>query len=568
MESFPLYLFSNSVNQPRNTLSSFNNILPETLILDNNWKVALEEIGFNSIQSIERNRTIPGFLILSIEDISNAEKLNELQEAGLKIYKRSTTTQGIELVKNHAFFPIYLSDDISTFNIVHQFKIALSQLFLTFGGNNIPRMPFDVKIEDEKIKFFHDRAEPPSFGVVVFIRSDISEEFHIPHIPNRGLNHYGTDYNCLGIFNRPDKWELSATEVYTSSNAKYVQVESNIIKSNAINNSYEKILRSFNVFKNQIHNEQKYFSHTFDNLKFHPLEHNEIKEIHIRLLDKYNKQLKLSAGRPTYIKLKFQKMLDKTFHVRLTSDPNKFYPNNEPYKFTVKLPGNLILDEKWRVGLYSFSSPVESFFSDQKMIIKVKVFKKGTNYDEINYELDKFLDLEEIVRQIHLFFIKNRIGSFVNLNKKININLKSACSVTIPYPLNQYLGLCTDLNSKEDLTVGAESYEETWSMSYIGKHFLDEVKNIWSLLNFGVYINIIEPVIINEKYGNLLKIVTVNESDFERKKIYKEFENISFESLQEKYVSQISVEIRSLSGNFIYFNKNEPVVLDLIFQKF
>ena len=326
--SFPdhIYLLSNGSTNifTDNSLTSFSNKLPSIFETNKNENivVSVESIGFSTNF---RNIHIP-----------NGEKTPSI----LVIYDG----QGNEFFMGNQWYTLRnLKSFIHEFNRQSHVKIEF--------------------VNDNQLIFKKTEDKP----VIVMLHETFVKTFNIPFKGVNGVNSESPTESSttskLGEFYYT--FILNSVEIErvggifslkSKSIPKIVKVQSSIIDSQILNDQHEKDLLCFCPnFKSN----NPFFFKEFEQPQKVKISNTILKEIDIKLVDEKNNKIQLLSGIPTIVKLKFEKMptQDKTFNVRLTSQPTKLHPNNTKNSFKIKLPDTLHFSKKWRVALTSVTHP-------------------------------------------------------------------------------------------------------------------------------------------------------------------------------------------------------------------
>ena len=253
--------------------------------------------------------------------------------------------------------------------------------------------------------------------------------------------------------------------------------------------------------------------------------------------------------------------MNKDFYITLASNSNlDYYPNNTVSNFTVKLPQNIVLTNKYEVALVEANIPNtwydidnESYFSIYKLyknsdndvdfnryFLKT-VYVKPSNYDKIDAFV-QILNDESYKKYLTVFVQENKI--IIRLRKKIEIRFSNILKHKLGFENNIIFNI-----TESDLDIER------------GNINLDEN----NLTSFFIYCNLIEPQIVSDKCAPLLRIINFNKFR-EEKTVIKEFANPFYVPVLYKNFWDIEINIRDIYGKLIKFTSTNPSLFILHFK--
>ena len=556
---FSIYTFSNTKKSINNTLSNFTTYLPNTINLNNNnYYVALEEIGFNYTPNVlidMPKEKVPYFwLCFSLvtkkeESIITKEYLNSMDIT--IVYEDEN--------KYLILVPIWgeclnsLNDIIRQYLCIKMKMIVFLKKYHHIKNGLDEHFPIQIYISDKKELVVEAKYNNIYGNIAVLAHIGACNIFNFSTTEKVFFIDDNSFHVLLSIV-IDNQYQIIRSAPISLCKAEFLTLKCDCIKPSIHHEKQTNILRQF-----QVPMKPQFFVHEFENLEFIPLLKNSIDRISFQL-ENQCENLKLNSGTPTYLKLKFRQINETMFNVHLTSEDSQYYPKNKPHNFTVQLPKTLELDTSWEVGLTSINFPKEMYFSKLPNII----IKHGIDLTEqLTIEIPPFTKKVETIIEILNDVIQiYNLGNVKIENGKFKATLLTNCSIIIPHPLTIILGLQKNVFSKETITLSI--FEPS---DIRGEHLLEEMKSIYHPPYFMVYTNIIDEVITGETYSKLLRIVHWEKDDIIDGRVNKEFKHKNFFKLNETIIPSIHVEIRTVDGNYINLDENEPIILNLEFKK-
>ena len=99
-------------------------------------------------------------------------------------------------------------------------------------------------------------------------------------------------------------------------------------------------------FSTKISDDGKYLHGEFKNLEYFHVFNNSIDTFEVKFVDEKYKQLRLGQGLQSYTKLIFTPLMGNQENIRILSEPNYSFPNNNISNFSIELPKSL--DFSWK----------------------------------------------------------------------------------------------------------------------------------------------------------------------------------------------------------------------------
>ena len=534
---------------PKNKLNRFENTLPlEFLETHLKWCAAIESISFDlkiKNPGASKNRQYPSFLSITLQDLG-WEGLDITKDIKLKLD---------QFHEKHCFF----IEDEESFNakqINYKFRWRLWNFVkndkkLFFG--------FPTKLAgDDDVEFgqFENPSNDQNQTVIFFAENFL----HALDLTNKEkLSKCFIDEEVYYfIVNTPSAPVLKTKSQCQSLNIKYpriINICSNQIRGEM--NNQKLVMKSFSVFKDQY---GKYVTKIFKNTEYHQLTCENINSFDIFLTDEDHNLLRLVDGTPTSVKVHFKaNKMDKMerFPLSLSSLQNHFVYKNSPSSFKVQLKEELNLNiGRYKCGISSITYK-NSFRMLSGFNLDYYVKNVTDSTDEEKFFIPKFLKNVEEVRQYFFGAISNVANIETDRNDHYVLNFKKEATLKIGKDLARCLGSTTEENFLEIHQLQNDSYSFETKPQYI---------NLYPPLMF-IYSDIVSHSIVGQEYCQLLKVCPVEHS---RKDEYItfEFETIEFLDCPNTIIKELTFDIKSHHGEYLEFDEDSVVFLNLVFQNF
>ena len=261
MDSFTIELVSNASGElfPDNTFSSFTNFLPEQVILEGQWEVAISEISYPSMC---QNITEGKFQFLDKE------------------LSKSTSTYSIE-----PSLYTSITDIVEAMNTLIEERNNHNETCVT--------VKFSRRTQKVVIMLANDSSR------LAFCSTDLGQIFG---------NNVGNEFRVLMIGKGPHEPEFAYDNVRFHS----LLIYSDIVEYNIVGDTKAPLLRCFPFISKlkggDIITAGQYMNYqTFSNLQFRPLNKNSFHSIHIDLRDPSGEKIPFVSVGITRLVLMFRK---------------------------------------------------------------------------------------------------------------------------------------------------------------------------------------------------------------------------------------------------------------------
>jgi len=618
---FSIITFSNT-DSPGNTLSNFKTELPSTLELPRreNWCVALQEIGISykpespkeyyhrylskKYVNPEGSEREPEFGVISIskplgEPVPQVELANnyELQpptnpsyRGYLPVYLDSLDSEGI--IEGFSKLNTYLDAwgiNLSIVTHTHGTSVLIRNIRGSTNSIVLAARPDIAEIfrlskpeeERNKVKFLvkdhipegrYQRAEPYKIiGEVFSILKNVSDGMAIT--PSFEWAEYVSEgmYEVM-YFNR--KKPTSLTLKARKDKVRFCKVQASFIEHSIYNNYQEENLRVL-----ELPLVQDFVSAEFENLEYVRVSNELNKELCFKLISDTGELVRMKENFPTYLKLRFKKMPENIFNVRLSSEDSAVFKSNSPNRFKVKLAKCLLLDSEWEVALTSFSSPIQKLLPEEVRSNGLGIFfHDGSNTKPILPEhLAHFNKLQaigglsanpvDIVSGLNDTLEELELGgAFVDADNHINLTFKKPYKLVLPYPLNIILGFSEDVTTRKSTFVGYLE-EDLISQGLKSAWALEMAQSTVRYPYFSVYSSIIQPSIVGSTLSKLLKVIHYTPNDLKYGRIVKDYTHKTFHQLTQTRIDVIDFEVRGPDGDLVTFPTSYPTIINLEFRR-
>ena len=639
------YLISNGSEEtyPENTLVEFKNKLPITIETDRNegLEIALTSIGIsNTFKNISvPPNGLPSFLITNCfptagqclnENIRGTQSgpndyhacalpdnfvlpdllLNDLEEkneiydhyVGVHSYDRSG---GIKV--DCRFYPFFFEDRCYSKNELKDYfknvtRIAGLETSCNIIFDDDCRLFVETKAADfwfimhtSMVKCFNFKntfafeAEPNLQMVTMDSKDNIDidvsrylrkmwikdEEYYVYRIRTNPFDIKNSDYIISGIENN----------VLEKKFPSIIRVVCENITPQIFNNSFSKDLI---VFCPDFKNNEEYTSMEFTAKQYVPVSNSIIDSISIKLVDEKNKPITLLPGPATILRMDLRNRFlnKKTFNVRLTSEKNVEYPDNNNSSFKITLPSPLSVNRNWRVSLTSISNPnVFSTFLKDEETRGIFIKELGTNKYLKSFmpEPEKIYSDQEIVSFLDKELKESGIGSLQKEDGKCVFTFKQNEILLIVsnnlLKIIGYDGLINEKSKVTKLVVVKNVADYNLRKNKINSDFILKMTDSNELrFNEGfkmdylkpnylmVYSNIVSRTIVGSTMSNILKVVPIRTT--KENYVISDFKHKEFYELQNTEIETIAIDIRSHDGEPINFGSKDNIILNLEFSNY
>ena len=298
----------------------------------------------------------------------------------------------------------------------------------------------------------------------------------------------------------------------------------------------------------------------------------------VKLTDESNRQLGLLSGHPTILNLKFKKMTEKSFIIRLSSkDSEKQFPSNTSTDFSVQINPPLYFNsENWSVALTAIYHPSKidlgSLVSSDEVWIEIQIANDVEDTQRISIAKNTVHSTVELINALNLG-IEKWIGDDIynfeynsateNVIINVGRRLISRTSTTLAY----ILGQISIEQSDSD-----KGHIQKVYLKPARVMFTEDLRSKASLTNLiphgmFLYCDFIDASVIGDQYAPVLKFIPLESDNSEN---YTEHRPLgrNFEHLNKKTLSTLSFSLRPVSGeNITLLPKETSTIVSLEFKK-
>ena len=594
----PFYIISNASKDlfPENTLAEFKNVFPKTLTFkeEDKWEVGLEAIG---LSSMFRNVYLPKSDVTSIYVLHEENARPSYKEYNVidesldwhkemyfnfdrstgrgtwfdipnKYYNKAGVYALCQMINIRCKAFCLFSYDGERLSISYQDEYNLNNIgtWVFLHESFLRSFHFKrYKLSDAKVRPNSAEAgvTPNSNKVrIVYMGSNIHMERKVVY---QGENYYGfyLSKNPKNPYHGPiqsEKFNIEKRQRVPD----IIKVQCDIIEPQLLNNTYSQDLL---VLSSDIHYTNRYFFYEIEKISYIPLLFNNISEIKIKLVDEKNRLIQLVTGHATIVKLRFKKNpnMEGNFYCRITSKPNKIYPDNKITNFSVQLPSTKELTDGWKVSMNSINLPntFTTFLPNRSKNLLSFVYKTP-NKPAISFTFKSNIQYTpaRLISELNVFFMENNLGA-VNVDELGRLvfslsedNVSFAIGLDVANVLGYENGL---IISGSELMVIRPTVVQPKTITFESpidcKYFRPNY--------FIVYSNIVQPSIIGGQYSPILKVVPILDSDEPYKLL--DFKVREFYDISNSDINEIKVELRTHDGEPVNFIDTEHVVMNLQF---
>lgn len=315
------------------------------------------------------------------------------------------------------------------------------------------------------------------------------------------------------------------------------------------------------------------FYHEVMQKEYFPLNSTLLQALSITITDEDNDELNVISHQPTFVKLKFKKMISSAFILRLSSaDSNNIYPDNTATNFRIQLPRLLSLHgPNWQVALSSIIYPsqisIVDYLSQQDLWMTFEHLNGGVWIfrHRINLSNHRIATYEDIQNTINANAPIVPAGGFVfriaiNRRTKIaNYSSRRRMRITLSPTLASILGSSTlqfiANNNDDNVPIGVTDIKRCMPNS------------------LSVYTDFTSPTVVGGKFSRLLKFIPILQ-DLQATdgsvlpSVTYESHHMDFVNLPTTELQSLQFEVKDGTGKPLIFTDNNAVTyINLLFQK-
>jgi len=547
MDEFYILLNSNASKDvcADNLPTSFRNIMPSELILDDNWKVSLQSICMET--SFSSN--VP-------KEVSKTKKhLVYCTDSGWPLTSITIPDGNYTKSTMFAFLETKLRERMNNKKVIGK----------TFGNGK-----FSITLT----------------ACQFLINRDVCEWLNINTEGKQTLFITGLDWMISSF----DPLELN--KEYTSNSVAYVQfipdqfLEDNriifntkqlpIISPEVIKVLLEEIKQGLSASGNHrdlaiipfnTSETDSSFYHEVIQKEYFPLASNLLQNLTVKLVDEDGDELQVLPAHPTFIKLKFKNMSSQSFILRLSSkDSTDIYTDNTASNFRIQLPRLMMLTgNRWEVALSTINFPsrisIGDYLSHLDLWIEIET-ENGWNEWGLahtinlkNNYLSNYEELQAAINDNTFIFGNIRLFEiFIDKQRKVLYNSRTEMRIRMSPMLATILGANNHLFATGDndrrRQIGTADIQAC-------------LPNAMSL-----YSDFTSPIIAGGKYCKMLKFIPLLRNQLELPTVSYESQHMDFVNLPTTELQSLQFDLRDGSGIPLKFQNNKLVTyVNLLFRK-
>ena len=357
-------------------------------------------------------------------------------------------------------------------------------------------------------------------------------------------------------------------------NASMVSISTDVVIDSPNGNKYSTLVYDTSLLTSS---KDKYFNHYVKNIKYFPIRNTFINTITTKFVDINGKKLLIEKGQPSFIhfhlKTRDLKNNLKMNYIRLDSETTKMEQANNNNNFWVHLQDSMELDKNSEVALVNINYPncirnINTSLSKKAIEILIK---HGEDFDQYYLNIpaayySSASNLIEALRSILPTKVKKLI-KFSNLNGKFKIESLHKEQVAIKFPIafNNIFGFNTEISNRVLIVENNVFYVYLQKKSsYIATNPINVMYDYPSVML--CHANFVKHSIVGNSYSPILKIIpteTPSKDDY----ISVHFDHFEFIKTNVEYLKDLHFELRRLNGDFIEFDNNKKIILNLVVKK-
>ena len=547
-------LLSNAVDVfPNNKLNHFENAFQSDFLEKHiTWMVSVECISIDlkiKNNGSSRKNAFPSILSISVEELLS----QKISPSDLK-----TKDISLKIFDQHHCFYI---DDQTSYTSEHLNYLLRWCSYINFKKNPLGFYGFVSKMNKEnEIEFgqFENPKENEDAGkqTILFFNYNFARSIELSNITVLE-ECFINDEKYFFIRNSDSTPLLKSLNNCDGLKMKYpkvINICSKKIKSNANNPLCS--MKRFSVDQNDI---GKYVSKTFVNHEYHLMNFNNISSYDLYFTNEKGEKLRLLRGYPTIVKLRFKSSamtLYNTIPLSVNSLESHYLHSNKTCSFRITLAEKLNLNSgKFEVGVSAITYK-NAFHMLSIFNLGFSIINHTDEIEEESFFIPKHLKNVAEIREHFFQAIKNITDFEIDKNDRICLLFKKKCTLKIGRDLSHVLGSKCD----EEFLVIDGNTEKPYNFDVCPQNI-----NLWPPVFF-VYCNIVTPSLLGERFCQLLKICTIEQSK-KNQFITQEFDSPQFFECMNTEIRELHFEIRSHNGESLIFDADSAIFLDLVFRK-
>ena len=537
-----------------NTSTSFVNVMPHNIQLNEKWQVALQsvcvETSFYTNVPKEVNKTNKHFI--HCDDNSIPLFITTIPD---KIY---TVQSMLDFLHTSFFANIVRRTRIIT-SIIHREDMITFRIQLTRG---------QLRINEDVCKWLNIDTE--GYEVV----EDVGADYYFEEIVNPNIYE-----RVRVVLFQPEQHQRNGINIdfnlrtFPNLIPSMIKVKLDEMKQSLSSSGNHKDLA---IAQFKAPQDYVSFYHEVIKKEYFPLNSNLLQTLSVKLTDEDNDELRIRYRHPTFIKLKFKSMSGSAFILRVSSrDSNNIYPENTAANFRTQLPKLMSLTgQNWQVALSSIIYPSQILLPDylSKQDLWIRFEKQDADQGEFifRYELnlknERILTYEDLVYAINTnsYRIHNRYMFRIRIDRNtllVTYSSRRILRITVSPILASILGLNTHqfvTNQDDDnVEIGTADIKRCMPNT------------------LSVHTDFTSPIVAGGKYCRLLKFIPILQ-DLQATD-GSVMSTVSYESHHMDFVNLSTTELQSLQfqlrdgvGKPLVFENNDNnavTFINLLFQK-
>ena len=616
-------------HQKSNTLTHFSGVIPKTFLEEHkNWMVSLKSCGLHlnlKQKLVSKNEAHPIMINITYKDFEETIERSQITDM---------TKLSLNMFKN--YHKIYLNSEKSytARSLVRQIRLDILKKVkrnhgiwcgspVEFDNTSKCVLLGQFKFDDE----FNDlptKEERRKFRTIVFLNKYFKKHLKLAH-PEKAFSTTYIDGEKYYYFFNSIKLKFKSYYPFKSEatnfplqKPKLIQVMSPNIGSCIYNNCYKQCLKQFSAVDQDI---GRFLQKEFEGLEYFNIPNKSINSFEIKFVDEQFKQIRLRQGTPSFVRLTFKPKVENMEYVRISSEGNSLFPNNDISNFSVDLPKELdftykknpkvaltriSLSNKWNImpGL-NFDFLLFDLTTDEMLYFKCEKKRGGPRTcQEIRIWFEKEIKSSNIIKPSKqtggmltfkfqkpaIFAIGKDLGQCLGFafadkllhNTSIDIDAED-------YITTNFYQSKLEVNEEIELTDAIKKAVDFYQSNQLGES--TEIGNFFSAGNIiisgkggstfdlqykprnielfpstlYIYSNFVSSTAVLGEYRRLLRIASLpyNKQD---QNITIDFPIAEFLTLSESKLKVLQFKIVSSDGRYIVpFDKSEDIFLTLLF---
>ena len=354
-----------------------------------------------------------------------------------------------------------------------------------------------------------------------------------------------------------------------------VSISTDVIIDSPNGNKYSTLVYDTSLLKSA---QNKYFNHYVKHVKYYPIRNTFIDSITSKFVDINGQQLTIEKGRPSFVhfhlRIKDFKENYNMNYIRLDSENTDLEQKNTNNNFWVHLKDSMELNEDSEIALVNINFPncirnISSFLSQKHIKISIRMKKYDLKYN-LNIPAAYYSSASSLIQVLNSIVPEEakEVLKFSLNNDKLQIDSTHVDAIICKFPMEfkNIFGFDTNILSTELYVLKNRICILLLpeKPKYVASNPIDVMHDYPNIML--CYANFVKHSIVGNTYFPILKMIPT-ETPSEDKYTSVHFDHLEFIKTNIEYLKDLHFQLRRLDGNFIEFDDNKKIILNLVVKK-